>query len=59
MNLADVEAAAERLRGRIIKTPLLTSTAIDEHISKLVSPSEGPAIDVKICFKAEHLQLTG
>jgi threonine dehydratase len=59
VSLADVEKAAERLRGRIIKTPLLTSTAIDEHISKLVSPPEGPAIDVRICFKAEHLQLTG
>jgi hypothetical protein len=59
VSLADVEEAAKRLRGRIIKTPLLTSTVIDEHISKLVSPPEGPAIDVKICFKAEHLQLTG
>ena len=47
IELADVEAAAERIRPHIHRTPLITSTRLDERVSAQV-----------IC-KAESLQRTG
>ena len=47
IELADVQAAAERIRPHIHRTPLITSTRLDERVSAHV-----------IC-KAESLQRTG
>lgn len=59
VDLADVEGAAHRIRPYMVTTPLLTSRAIDEIASEAVSLPEGPKIPIKLCFKAEHLQVVG
>ena len=47
LTIDDVKAAAQRLRGRIVRTPVLTSEALDE------------ASGYRICFKCESLQRGG
>ena len=47
IELADVEAAAERIRSHIHRTPLITSTRIDERLR------------AQVILKAESLQRTG
>lgn len=47
ITLADVSRAAERLRGRVHRTPVLTSTLLDGEYG------------ASLYFKAEHLQRTG
>ncbi len=44
---ADVEAAAQRLRGHVHRTPLLTSTMLDD------------AVGATVVAKSEHLQRSG
>jgi threonine dehydratase len=54
--LAEIEAAADRLRGLIHRTPILTSTTAAEWIRR----ATGVAIaDDRLHLKAEHLQKTG
>ena len=46
-SIADVEAAAQRLRGHVHRTPLLTSTMLDD------------AVGAAVVAKSEHLQRSG
>ena len=46
-HLGDIEAAAERLVGHAIETPLLRSPALDERVG------------ARVLIKAETLQRTG
>jgi threonine dehydratase len=54
--LAEIEAAADRLRGLVHRTPILTSTTAGEWIRR----ATGIGIaDSRLFLKAEHLQKTG
>lgn len=53
VSLADIEAAAERIKGRVRQTPLLTNETIDGIVSEAVGAQ------VQLAFKAEHLQVVG
>jgi threonine dehydratase len=54
--LAEIEAAADRLRGRVHRTPILSSTTAADWIRR----ATGVAIaDGRLNLKAEHLQKTG
>ena len=54
--LAEIEAAAVRLRGRVHRTPILTSTTAAAWIRR----ATGIGIaDDRLYLKAEHLQKTG
>lgn len=57
VSLSDIEAAAERISSRVIQTPLLTNQSIDRAVSLAIGGNED--IDVRIAFKAEHLQVVG
>lgn len=47
VTIADIEAAAERLKGKAVRTPLLTSPALDERVGG------------RVLIKPEILQRTG
>ena len=54
--ITEIEAAAERLRGIVHRTPILTSSTAAEWIRR----ATGVAIaDGRLYLKAEHLQKTG
>lgn len=55
VSLADIESAAARISDRVIRTPLLRNDAIDSVVSDAV----GGGVNVKLAFKAEHLQVVG
>jgi threonine dehydratase len=61
--LEDILAAAERIRGRVHRTPLLSSRTAARLVEGIagVRLAAGPAGDgvSRVFVKAEHLQLTG
>lgn len=59
VSLQDIEAAAERIRASIIRTPVLTNDAIDQAISRAISKDQRELIPIKLAHKAEHLQVVG
>jgi threonine dehydratase len=55
--LADIETAADRLRGLVHRTPLLSSATAARWVA---ASAPGVALgDGRLYLKAEHLQLTG
>ena len=54
--LAEIEAAADRLRGRVHRTPLLSSTTAADWIRRATGVT---IADSRLYLKAEHLQKTG
>ena len=63
VTLADVRAAAARIRGRVHRTPLLASRTAGRVIAERqgIRLGAGPPADgaPRLFLKAEHLQLTG
>ncbi|CAO1635278.1 unnamed protein product [Parajaminaea phylloscopi] len=59
VSLRDIQQAARDIRGRIVRTPLLTSTALDDIVCQAVSQHGHPEVRVRLAFKAEHLQVVG
>ena len=61
--IASIRAAAERIRGRVKRTPMLSSRTagamLKEHHG--ITVGAGPEADgvPRIFLKAEHLQVTG
>ena len=47
IDLADIEAAADRIRGKAVRTPLIRNDELDKHLS------------ARLLLKAETLQVTG
>jgi threonine dehydratase len=54
--LAEIEAAADRLRGRVHRTPILSSTTAATWIRRATGVT---IADDRLYLKAEHLQKTG
>ncbi|HEX5465131.1 MAG TPA: threonine/serine dehydratase [Candidatus Limnocylindrales bacterium] len=63
VSLADVEAAAARIAGRVQTTPMLSSRAAARVVGERTGVTVGPGPDKggqpRLFLKAEHLQLTG
>jgi threonine dehydratase len=62
VELASIEAARERLSGRVARTPVLHSTTAARWTEAAVRQVSGSAIriaDGQLFLKAEHLQKTG
>ena len=61
--LAAIEAAAERIRGRLQHTPLLASRTaariVEERTGVRLGGGAGSDADSRVFLKAEHLQATG
>ena len=61
--LAEIQAAAERIRGRVHRTPMLSSRTAADVVQRRsqVRLGTGPAGDetARVFLKAEHLQVTG
>ena len=54
--LAEIEAARERIAGRVHRTPLLSSATA----ARFLADADGPRLaDDRLYLKAEHLQKTG
>jgi threonine dehydratase len=54
--LAEIEAAADRLRGRVHRTPILSSTTAADWIRRATGVT---IANGRLYLKAEHLQKTG
>jgi threonine dehydratase len=54
--LAEIEAAADRLRGQVHRTPILSSTTAADWIRRATDVT---IADGRLYLKAEHLQKTG
>jgi threonine dehydratase len=63
VHLEDIEAAAERIHGLVVRTPMLASRTAARVIEERHGPrlAAGPAGDgaPRLFLKAEHLQITG
>ena len=63
LRLADIRAAADRIRGRVARTPMLSSRTAARRVESVtgVRLAAGPAADgeARVFVKAEHLQVTG
>lgn len=63
--LEEIEAAHGRIRNFVHRTPLLTSTTLDRIATDAISSYQkqqglqSPPIQVRLAFKAEHLQRVG
>jgi threonine dehydratase len=63
VRLAEIPAAAERIRGRVARTPILSSRSAARAVTETTGVrlgSGGPAgREPRLFLKAEHLQVTG
>lgn len=55
----DIEAAAQRIQPYVVRTPLLSSPALNDVVSQAISLPGKSRVKVQLSFKAEHLQVVG
>ncbi len=63
MPLEQIQAAAARIRGRVHRTPMLSSrsaaTALEAALGVRIGAGPGTDSEPRLFIKAEHLQITG